>query len=235
MVPVFGPTSPSSAIQRVTSRGDSKLVIGDQVGVISVVAAGSGFAHTIIYIEKADESWKLDLTAGGLASSGNDSERPSTLKSGDATGLASGASGTATVSGTGLTVNFVEASASDLALFASTSTKRSWSVSNAQLDAALQLGRDMSANADQYVYKLGGTGLTGSRRKANNCARFGEEILKAAGVSASSGIIFNTPAELAIGKKRFFKPKSKQAAPNLSKLEWRCPTSTTSRCRFLVG
>lgn len=158
------------------SRGDPKLTVNGESGVITAVVAGAGSGHTIIYIEQAAGNWKLELNA--VAPEAINVEQPTKY---------------------------------DLAKLNESTTKRSWLVSNAQIDAALDKARDIQANAKDYQYKFIGTGLPFAIRKAINCARFGEEILKSAGIPASSGVIFKTPMELATGKKKFFKPRSGKA------------------------
>lgn len=212
-LPALGrPTAPLP-IQRTFRAKDKKLyshadpeeeMVGGK-GVITAVAAGSGFSHTIIYFEHKEQDLKIDLTFGGWGSSGSRSENDSAAGSVSAGAGTSGASGTASASGHGMRIDIVQPDDEDLTHLYKAGTKRSWIVKTSNLTAGLKKAEDIKDNLSDYVYKLSGTGLTFSRKKAMNCALFGEMILKAASCRASSGIIFKTPVELATGKKKFMK------------------------------
>lgn len=190
---------------RLVSHADPSVDVGGDRGVISAVAAGSGVAHTIIYFEHKQKDLLVHLTTGGLGSSGSESKEGASEGTGMSGGVSSGSTGTATTSGQGLNIEIREATDEELDRLYSSRSKRAWARSTGELNAGLKKAHEMQDHIGDYVYKIAGTGLTFSKAKAINCARFGEEVLKAAGVKASSGLIFKTPAELATGKKKFFK------------------------------
>ncbi len=56
--------------------------------------------------------------------------------------------------------------------------------------------RQTNADSGQYYFSATGLGPGGY-----NCSKMAAEIVQAAGVDASSGLLFDTPGELALGTK----------------------------------
>jgi RHS repeat-associated protein len=72
----------------------------------------------------------------------------------------------------------------------------SWEIDNDQARAALAFAEHFGQNADNYKYNAAGVGVN-----RYNCAVFSEEVLGAAGVQRSAGLIVSTPYEVATGQK----------------------------------
>jgi hypothetical protein len=163
-------------------------------GVITAVKAGSGPGHTIVYTERlvggTPENKEVDLTVAG--------------KSGGKSGSTDKSSGGTVKSSSGLgykdiTITKIDAPSSDLKRLQSSSNKKSWVIDGSKIQKALDKADDVKANKAKYSYTL--LGVSPFLQNAINCARFGEVMLKAAGIpEASAGKIIKTPAELVKGE-----------------------------------
>jgi hypothetical protein len=82
--------------------------------------------------------------------------------------------------------------------WANPGTSRTWSITPLQAEAAWQAAQDRQNNADtgKYYFSAMGMGPGGY-----NCSKMAAEIVQAAGVDASSGLLIHTPGELALGTK----------------------------------
>ena len=89
-------------------------------------------------------------------------------------------------------------------------TSTTWSISTAGAQSAHFRAQGFARYKDTYKYNYFGIG-----KRAYNCALFAEKILQAAGVNQSSGLIFSTPLEAALGKKvpKMRKREKKQKGP----------------------
>ncbi|MEA5470576.1 DUF4157 domain-containing protein [Spirulina sp. 06S082] len=162
-------------------------------GVITAVASG-GLAggHTIIYTERLNagqpESHKIDLTVG--AKSGGSSGTTDMTSSGT----------TSSSSGTGyeeITITNKVASDESLARIGG-GTKKSWVTTPDKIVKAQEKAEDVKANKAKYSYTM--LGVSPFKKNAINCARFGEVVLKAAGIpEASAGKVIKKPSTLAEG------------------------------------
>ena len=88
--------------------------------------------------------------------------------------------------------------------FADSPYKRSWAVSMSQIEAAISKANLVQQELDNYTYSKSGTRFMSSvfgSKKSINCARYGNKILKAAGINAGfMAGYFKTPYKVATGK-----------------------------------
>ncbi len=171
--------------------------ITDQNGVITAVASAGaiGGGHTIIFTERLNggmpENQKIELRVDGKsggASGQTDHSSTGTASSSSGIGYKEIAITNQTASDTSLS----RLQSGDGAL------KRSWVVKPSDIEAAQKKADEVSSNKGKYSYTLLGVSLF--RRNAINCARFGEQVLKAAGISsASAGSVIKKPSTLASG------------------------------------
>ncbi|BAZ29784.1 hypothetical protein NIES4074_22310 [Cylindrospermum sp. NIES-4074] len=94
---------------------------------------------------------------------------------------------------------------------------RTWDITDKQAANALNKGQTMKAENDQgkYIYAITGRSLSPTKT-GMNCARFAEEIVNAAGIDASAGLIIKTPSEIATGKKGGLSHPSKNSSGSSS-------------------
>jgi hypothetical protein len=80
-------------------------------------------------------------------------------------------------------------------------TIRTWNINQAKGEKAVAHAKKMEekSNKGKYIYSITGRSIS-ITKTGMNCARFAEEVINAAGVSANGGWIIKTPRELATGK-----------------------------------
>jgi hypothetical protein len=81
--------------------------------------------------------------------------------------------------------------------WADPSRSRTWTLNDAQAEAAYTAALDRQTKAQNGDYFYSSTGLGGGY----NCAGMAAEIVRTAEVDATSGLVFDTPGELALGSK----------------------------------
>ncbi len=178
-----------------------------------MTAGGGGFGHTWVYLELTTAAGcgqrggcrtvKAELTAGGIGSSGRESQGDVTAGLGALSGTASGPSASMSGKGLVITIEDVDPKSKDMLKFKTAKAKRSFVVTKMGIGQAFQKAKLTQSTVKDYVYKVAGRGLT--LKESINCARFGEKLLKAEGVSrseASAGSIWKTPYHLATGGER---------------------------------
>ena len=203
-----------------------KQEITEDNGVVTAAATSKWFGggHTILMFEYVEGGTpinkKIDLTAGGgTRSSGSvikdDSGSASAqISSGSMTltdnstfgSTGSGSSGTGTIQ-----INISMASDTSLKKLLS-SPKRSFVVTKDQIKAGIAeaeaVQQDMIKNPVKYTYKLFARSIFA--KNPLNCARFGEQVLIKAGISASATSLRwfggKTPFKLATGMDVGYKP-----------------------------
>ena len=162
-------------------------------GVITAVSTASKMGHTMLFTERlkggVPESHKIELTvagkSGGLSGSTDTSS----------TGTVSSSSG---VGYKGIKITNKPASDDSLARIRSSPVRRSWVTTPDNIENAQTKADEVAANKAKYSYTL--LGVSPFIKKAINCARFGEVILKAAGIDeASAGTVIKKPVTLASG------------------------------------
>ena len=187
------------SIQRVTYDYDlkkyySEVLEGQQIdetnGVITATSK-NGFrgGHTAIYTERLLEGnpdhTKIDLTLGDGKSS--DSQPSMTTDS-------SSGSGSSTGGGKGVKINIKPG-------FKPRDTdepvRKSWVVNASKINLLLHKAEEIKRNQSNYSYTL--LGVSPIKKNILNCAKFGEIILKAAGIDVSAGKLFKFPDNLTKG------------------------------------
>jgi Domain of unknown function (DUF4157) len=83
---------------------------------------------------------------------------------------------------------------------------RTWSITEAQGQRAMAqaLKMEEKAKKGKYIYSLTGRSISFTKT-GMNCARFAEQVVRAAGVNANAGWIVKTPSELSTGLKAGFR------------------------------
>ncbi|MCA9542071.1 MAG: DUF4157 domain-containing protein, partial [Myxococcales bacterium] len=199
--------------------------ITDTQGVITATANEAiGGGHNTMYLESLKagtiDDWRVDLRVGGagsFASSVDPSGKGSSVAKstgeglGGTTGSGALSSGSqekisgSTGSGSGMVgkmeIRIFKASASNLKDLKAATKKRSFVTTRTGIEAALAKATDIKDHLSDYAYRLMGRSFIG-RKKSLNCARFGQKMLKAAGVDAadaSAGSWLKLPSTLAKG------------------------------------
>lgn len=157
---------------------------------------GPGGGHTAIYIERlkdgtTPENKKIDLVYGSGTSSGSDKGASTSSVSDSSSGSSSSSGGTSATDEEGVTIRIKDG------LTAQESSTKSWVVKSTQVDTLIDKAKEIQSNQSKYDYTLLGISLL--RKKVMNCAKFGEIILKAAGIKASAGKVFKLPSTLTKG------------------------------------
>lgn len=187
-------------------------------GVATVTGSSSSWfgGHAFLYLEYLDRDTttnvdtphtrRVELTAGGVTTSGTRSGSGSGSESGHSTaelsgvstGYSTGSSGSDSGSAERLHIKIDEASSDDISHLKKARLRKSWVVGRTAIDGMLNKATDIKNNVAQYTYKLLGRSLF-ARKKTINCVRFVEKILKAGGVAASAGKVFKLASTLASG------------------------------------
>ena len=163
----------------------------------SNIAPGGG--HTSIYIESLDsrgkpKNQKIHLTYGGGDGSGSDAGQQSSSVADSSSGSSSSSGGKSATDEKGVNIEIING------YTAREAVKKSWVVSSASVEPAVEKARELQSQQRKYSYTL--FGVSPFRKKVMNCAKFGEIVLKAAGINASSGSIFKIPSTLTKGKNK---------------------------------
>ncbi len=163
----------------------------------SNIAPGGG--HTSIYIESLDKvgkpkNLKIHLTYGGGGGSGSDSGQQSSSVADSSSGSSSSSGGKSATDEQGVNIEIING------YTARESVKKSWVVNSSQVEPAVNKAIELQSNQAKYSYTL--FGVSPFKKKVMNCAKFGEIVLKAAGIKASSGSIFKIPSSLTKGKNK---------------------------------
>lgn len=195
-------------IQRVSKNKDANQYYSDVLAgqkitrdnavftATSNIAPGGG--HTSIYIERLDElgnprNLKIHLTYGG-GGSGSDSGQQSSSVADSSSGSSSSSGGKSATDEKGVNIEIIDG------YTARESVKKSWVVNSSQVEPAVNKAKELQAEQEKYSYTL--FGVSPFKKKVMNCAKFGEIILKAAGIKASSGSVFKIPSSLTKGKNK---------------------------------
>ena len=103
-----------------------------------------------------------------------------------------------------ITINILNNMTARMGEAVAEANKRSWVVDQSKVDVLIAKAQEIKNNSDSYKYKrviVGAKKNIFKKKKRLNCALFGESILKAAGIKASSGL-FNKPSTLTKGKNK---------------------------------
>jgi hypothetical protein len=73
---------------------------------------------------------------------------------------------------------------------------RTWTISSANADRAYQEAVTFRQHQKEYFFSKFGLGIGGY-----NCSTFAAQIVKAAGVDASAGLLIDTPGQIALGER----------------------------------
>ena len=181
-------SNPLSLPQTYTSDGNPSIQLDGHNGVVTAEAVGDMFGHTMLVTEWRDYSqrWPDNQHTYQMDLTVDIDTNELNIK-----------------------VEDISKNMATLGLFRRQAKKRGWEVSKKNAEGALTEAYKIKAEKNKYRYKLLGRGFT--LKKSINCAVFGEMILKAAGIKASSGLIFKTPKELASGRKLTSGPAAKTA------------------------
>lgn len=169
-------------------------VIDDSNGVITAVSTASTMGHTMLFTERlkggVPESHKIELRVAGK------SDGLSAKTDASSTGTVSSSSG---VGYKEIQITNKPASDDSLDRIRSSPVRRSWVTTPDNIEKAQDKANDVAANKAKYSYTL--LGVSPFIKQAINCARFGEVVLKAAGIDeASAGTVIKKPVTLASGK-----------------------------------
>ena len=196
-------------IQRVSKNNDSNQYYSDVLEgqkitrdnavftATSNITLGGG--HTSIYIESIDKfgnpkNLKIHLTYGGGDGSGSDSGQQSSSVADSSSGSSSSSGGKSATDEKGVNIEIIDG------YIARESVKKSWVVSSSKVVPAVDKARELQSEQAKYSYTL--FGVSPFKKKVTNCAKFGEIVLKAAGIKASSGSVFKIPSSLTKGKNK---------------------------------
>ncbi len=199
---------PKGSIRWLSDGKDDTQQLTKSNGVITATAGGGGLGHTWIWLEWLDargiaHNVCCELTFAGFGVSGSD------IKDEGKQGLHALLGGIAGPLGLfhGKKVIIKIDPKAKAQWLRNAGTKRSWVRTRAQILNALHKARLIQHTAQNYIYTLSGR-MWFTRKKPINCARFGQKLLKAAGVpasEASAGFIWKAPYQLATGQRKFTK------------------------------
>ena len=202
------------AVQRVKYNHElqkfySEVLSGQQIDETNAVVTATsnmalGGGHTAIYIERLTgdkptlrpDNKKIDLVyySGGSGSAPEGSQESmasSSSASDSSSGSSSSSGGSSATDEKGVVIRIEDG------MTARESNKRSWVIAASQVETLITKAREVQSNQEKYSYTL--LGVSPFKKKVMNCARFGEVILKAAGISASAGSVFKIPSTLTKG------------------------------------